>query len=107
MEKLRAYWKRIAAVIASVGVVAGFLYGAGEVGVKADDWVDAASASHLVAQVAKDRADQALEYQRLAVEREMAAAVQEREKWRAILQFCLDKTITDPKVCAEAEAKMK
>lgn len=106
-QTLKAYWKRITAIAVSVGAVLGMLWtGSGYV-IQADDWVDEAEVSHQVAQVAKDQSDQALEYQKLQVEREKAAAAQEREKWRKVLELCLSGIIQDKPTCAEAQAALK
>ena len=61
----------------------------------------------MLAQVADQKADEALEWQRMQMEREKTEARAERKKWRAIVKMCMDGTITDKTVCAEAMSELK
>lgn len=106
-QTAKAYWKRISAIILGVGAVLGMLWGASGYVFAVDDWVEVVDAGVVVAQVADTKADEALEWQRLQVQREQMEAQQEREKWRKVVELCLAGIITDQKVCAEATAALK
>lgn len=103
----KTYWVRITAGLVSTGAVLALFWGASGYVFAVDDYIEDADASHLVAQVAKDQSDQALEWQRLQMEREKAAAQQEREMWRKVVEMCLAKEVNNPQRCAEAEAALK
>jgi hypothetical protein len=106
--KLRAYWKGITATVAGVATALGILWALSGYVVQADDWKDKVDASCVVAQVAKEQSDQALEWQRLQMEREKNEARAERKKWKAILELCLNGTIpSNNPECAKAQAALK
>jgi hypothetical protein len=106
-QMVRTYWKRITGIIIGAATLIGALWALSGYVVRADDKMDQWDQACVVAQVAKDQSDEALEWQRLQMERERAEERAERKKWRAILKMCMDGTITDKKVCAEATAALK
>ena len=105
--KVKVYWRSIIATVIGIGALLGAVWTITGPVFAADDWKEKVDASCVVAQVAKDQSDQALEWQRLQMEREKTEAREERKKWRAIIKMCMDGTIKDKSVCAEATAALK
>lgn len=106
-QTAKTYWKRITGIILGTAALLGAIWSLSGYVVKADDRIDKWDEACVVAQVAKEQSDQALEWMRIQAQREQEAAKQERLKWQKILQLCLDGTIKDQKVCAEATAALK
>lgn len=106
-QTLKAYWKRITAVAVSGAAVLGMFWTASGYVIQADDWLDEAEVSHVLAQTANTKADKLLEYQQREIEREQREAEQQRAKWLEIWKLCMAGTITDKKLCAEAAAALK
>ena len=103
----KAYWKRITGTILGAAALLGAIWALSGYVVQADDKIDQWDQACVVAQIAKDQSDEALEWQRLQTERERAEAKQEREKWRKVLELCLSGIIKDKATCAEAQAALK
>ena len=106
-QTVKNYWKRITAVTASVAAVLGVLWGASGYVFAVDDRMELWDEGVVVAQAADSKADQALKWQEMQMEREKAEARAERKKWRAIIKMCMDGTIKDKSVCAEAQAALR
>jgi hypothetical protein len=106
-QKVKAYWRLITATSVGVIALATAAWTASGYVFAVDDWKEGVDEAVVVAQVADTKADQALEWQRLQMEREKTEARAERKKWREIVKLCMDGTIKDQKVCAEAMAALK
>ena len=104
---IQEYWRGITKTIVGLAALLGAVWGLSGYVFAADDWVEKVDAGVELAQVADQKGNQALEWQRLQMEREKMAAREERKKWRAIIKMCMDGTIKDKAVCAEAEAALK
>jgi len=106
-QTIQSYWKSISVVSATGMAILGALWAGSGYVVQADDRIEKWDKACVTAQVAKEQSDQALDWQRLQMEREKAEARSERKKWREIVKLCMDGTIKDQKVCAEAMAALK
>jgi len=106
-QTIKAYWKGITTIVIGGGALLGTLWAGSGFVFAMDDYKEDVDETIVLAQVADQKADQALEWQRLQMEREKMAAREERKKWRSILKLCMDGTIKDKKVCAEATAALK
>ena len=107
-QTVKSYWVRIAGGLVSAGAVLGVLWAGSGFVFAADDRIEKWDANCIVAQVAKDQSDEALEWQRMQMEREKTEAREQRKYWRSILKMCMDGVIkSDAPQCNEARAALK
>ena len=107
MEKLRAYWKSITAIVASIAAAVGVIWGGGDLALQADDWVEEASASHVLAQTNQEVIGQILEYQKRDIERERAREAEAKRKRAFITELCLTGKTCDRDLCASVGLEPK
>ena len=105
---IQEYWRGITKTIVGSAALLGAVWGLSGYVFAADDYKEDLDETIVLAQVADKKADEALEWQRLQMEREKIAAREQRKYWRSILKMCMDGTIkSDSPQCNEARAEMK
>jgi len=107
MEKLRAYWKSITAIVASIAAVAGVIWGGGDLALKADDWVEDAEAKHVIAQTNQEVIEKILEYQQKDIKAKQTREAEAKRKRAFITELCLTGKTCDADLCASVGLEPK
>lgn len=107
LSRLRAYWKSITAIVATLVAAGGVIWGGGDLALKADDWVETAEAAHVLAQTNERVAAQILEYQQKEIQREQAAKAEEQRKRAYITKLCLTGELKSKEECAKVGLSVK
>lgn len=107
MEKLRAYWKSITAVVASLVAAGGVIWGGGDLALKADDWKERAETSHVLAQTNEEVVKRILKYQENEIRAKQSREAEERRKLDYITKMCLTGKLCDPNECAKVKLEPK